>query len=67
MKTAGVLKPLEALGCSPVIVSGGKKMFMKWIGEGLRRGDLRIPDSDALTTWQKLPKLPPKELNEECV
>ncbi len=46
--------PLTALGCSPVLVSGNKPTFLKWIGKALREGLIRIPKEIGSITW-KLP------------
>ena len=37
------IRPLTGLGCSPVVVSGNKSTFLKWIGKALREGLIRIP------------------------
>jgi len=42
------------LGCSPVLVSGNKSTFLKWIGKALREGLIRIPEKNGSITW-KLP------------
>lgn len=52
MKRTGVLKPLIGFGCSPVVVLGGKKLFLKWIAQGLRKGDLRIPEVSGPVVWK---------------
>jgi hypothetical protein len=52
MRRAGVLKPLIGLGCSPVVVLGSKKLFLKWIAQGLRKGDLRIPEANGPVVWK---------------
>jgi hypothetical protein len=64
MKRTGVLTRLDGLGCSPVLVSGAKKLFMKWISEGLRRGELRIPEVDGPVVWPAFAKMGPPDLNE---
>jgi hypothetical protein len=32
----GAVNPLIGLGCTPVLISGTKKLFLKWIGKALR-------------------------------
>jgi len=48
------IHPLTGLGCSPVVVSGNKSTFLKWIGKALREGLIRIPGENGSITW-KLP------------
>jgi len=49
------IRPLTGLGCSPVLVSGTKPAFLKWIGKALREGLIRIPKENGSITW-KLPR-----------
>src|SRR6266849_10239590 len=48
------IRPLTGLGCSPVLVSGNKPTFLKWIGKALRESSIRIPKENGSITW-KLP------------
>ncbi len=48
------IRPLTGLGCSPVVVSGNKSTFLKWIGKALREGLIPIPAENGSITW-KLP------------
>ncbi len=48
------IRPLTGLGCSPVVVSGNKPTFLKWIGKALREGLIHIPKENGSITW-KLP------------
>jgi hypothetical protein len=48
------IRPLTGLGCSPVVVSGNKSTFLKWMGRALREGLIRIPAENGSITW-KLP------------
>ncbi len=48
------IRPLTGLGCSPVLVSGTKATFLKWIGKALREGLIHIPKENRSITW-KLP------------
>ncbi len=45
---------LIGLGCSPVLVSGNKSIFLKWIGKALREGLIHIPKQNGSISW-KLP------------
>jgi hypothetical protein len=40
----GAIKPLIGLGCAPVLVSGTKKLFLKWIRIALRQKRIEVPD-----------------------
>ena len=42
----GAIKPLISLGCSPVLVSGTKKLFLKWIRSALRQKRIEVPDAN---------------------
>jgi hypothetical protein len=42
---------LIGIGCRPVLVRGTKKRFLGWIGHGLKRGLIRIPDSRETNSW----------------
>jgi hypothetical protein len=48
------IRPLLGLGCSPVVVSGNKPTFLKWIGKALKEGSIHIPEENGSITW-KLP------------
>jgi hypothetical protein len=48
------IRPLAGLGCSPVLVSGNKATFLKWIGKALREGVIHIPKENGSIAW-KLP------------
>jgi hypothetical protein len=47
----GAIKPLLGLGCSPVLVSGTKKLFLKWIGRALRQKRIRFPEGNRPVRW----------------
>ena len=49
------IRPLTGLGCSPVLVSGAKPVFLKWIGKALKEGSIHIPEENGSITW-KLPR-----------
>ncbi|HEV2382183.1 MAG TPA: hypothetical protein VG206_20630 [Terriglobia bacterium] len=45
------LHALVGLGCSPVLVTGTKKLFLKWIGRALRQKRIRFPESNGPVRW----------------
>lgn len=55
LSTRKAIRPLLGLGCSPVLVNGNKATFLKWIGQGLRAGSIRIPEATGPIVWN----LPP--------
>ena len=46
------IEPLIGIGCTPVVVKGTKKRFLGWIGHGLKRGAIRIPEHSQSALWQ---------------
>jgi hypothetical protein len=51
LKRRGAIKPLIGLGCSPVLVSGTKKLFLKWIQRALRQKWIRVPEAGGPVQW----------------
>jgi hypothetical protein len=47
----GAIKPLIGLGCSPVLIKGTKKLFLKWIRLTLRQKGIEVPDSNGPVRW----------------
>jgi hypothetical protein len=47
----GAIKPLIGLGCSPVLISGTKKLFLKWIRTALRQKRIEVPDCNGPVRW----------------
>jgi hypothetical protein len=47
----GAINPLIGLGCSPVLVSGTKKLFLKWIRRALCRKRIEVPGCDGPVRW----------------
>jgi hypothetical protein len=47
----GAIKPLIGVGCSPVMVSGTKKLFLKWIRSALRQKRIEVPDRNGPVRW----------------
>ena len=46
------IEPLIGIGCHPVLVRGTKKRFLGWIGHGLKRGFIRIPENGDSCQWE---------------
>ena len=47
----GAIKLLIGMGCSPVLVSGTKKLFLKWIRRALRQKRIEVPDRNGPVRW----------------
>jgi hypothetical protein len=47
----GAIKPLLGLGCSPLLVSGTKRLFLKWIGRALRQKRIQFPEGNGPVRW----------------
>jgi len=47
----GAIKPLIGLGCSPVLVRGTKKWFLKWIRSALRQKRIEVPARNGPESW----------------
>jgi hypothetical protein len=47
----GAIKSLIGLGCSPVLVSGTKKLFLKWIRNALRQKRIEVPGCNGPVRW----------------
>ena len=45
------IEPLIGIGCRPVLVRGTKKRFLGWIGHGLKRGLIHIPENRETNGW----------------
>ena len=56
------ITPLLGLGCSPVLVSGNKQTFLRWIGRALRERLIRIPAENGSISWE-LPRTFLEETN----
>jgi hypothetical protein len=46
------IEPLIGIGCCPVLVKGTKKRFLGWIGNGLRRRMIFVPETRETRQWQ---------------
>jgi len=47
----GGIKPFIGLGCSPVLVSGTKKLFLKFIRTALRQKRIEVPGCNGPVNW----------------
>jgi hypothetical protein len=54
------IQPLVGLGCDPVVVRGGKKALLHWIGRALKKALIGFPAERGPIRW----KLPPNFLEQ---
>jgi hypothetical protein len=47
----GAIKSLIGLGGTPVLISGTKKLFLKWVRHGLRQKRIEVPDPNGPVRW----------------
>ena len=45
------IRSLAGVGCSPVLITGTKARFLKWISRGLRRGSISFPAQNGPIRW----------------
>jgi hypothetical protein len=46
--------PLLGLGCAPVLVKGDKQIFLSWLAQGVKTGQLEFPEQTGRTNWPGL-------------
>jgi hypothetical protein len=51
LRRHGAIQPIVGVGCSPVLVRGSKKVFLKWIGRALRQKKITFPESNGAVCW----------------
>jgi hypothetical protein len=45
------IKPLDGIGCQPVLISATTEEVLEWIGEGLRSQHLSFPERNGSIVW----------------
>ena len=46
---------IYGLGCCPVLITGTKDEFMRWLSDGMRRGEIQFPERNGPVTWPNTP------------
>lgn len=46
------VRPLQGLGCSPLLVKGTKQAFLGLIGKALKEGSIRFPERNGAISWR---------------
>jgi hypothetical protein len=54
MKRRRAIRLLVGLGCSPVLITGTKARFLRWISHGLRRREINFPVVNASIRWPEM-------------
>ena len=49
------IKPLDRIGCQPVLISATTEEMLEWIGDGLRSKSLSFPVKNGPIHWPQLP------------
>lgn len=55
LRRVKALEPLLGIGCTPVLVKGGKGLFMNCVSRGLRSRKLVFPESNGPVLWPRFP------------
>ncbi len=48
------ITPLHGLGLTPVLVTGTKTEFLRWLSEGIQKGEIQLPQKNGPTVWPKM-------------
>jgi hypothetical protein len=46
---------LYGLGCRPVLVTGTKEEFLRWLSVGIQKGEIQLPERNGPATWPSIP------------
>jgi hypothetical protein len=46
--------PMLGIGCNPLVVKGDKKMFLRWLGQGVQRGLIAVPTTAGRIEWPRV-------------
>jgi hypothetical protein len=53
VEAAERIKPLDGVGCQPVLISATTEEVLEWIGEGLRSQHLSFPERNGSIVWPR--------------
>ena len=53
VEAAERIKPLDGVGCQPVLISATTEEVLEWIGEGLRSQHLSFPERNGPIVWPR--------------
>ena len=62
------IKPLDGIGCRPVLISATTDEVLEWIGDGLRTRALSFPERNGSIAWPRnfirtALNLPPEDIS----
>ena len=46
---------LYGLGCQPVLITGAKEEFLRWLSAGIQKGEIQLPEGNGPVTWPSIP------------
>lgn len=46
---------LYGLGCQPVLVTGTKEEFLRWLSVGIQKGEIQLPERNGPAIWPSIP------------
>lgn len=46
---------LYGLGCHPVLITGTKEEFLRWLSAGIQKGEIKLPNQNGPATWPSTP------------
>ena len=46
---------LYGLGCRPVLVTGTKEEFLRWLSAGIQKGEIQLPQRNGPAIWPSIP------------
>ena len=47
------IKPLDGIGCQPVLIAATTEEVLEWIGNGLKSQDLNLPEKNGPILWPR--------------
>ena len=47
------IEEIDGIGCQPVLISATTEEVLEWIGDGLRSGNLSLPEKNGPITWPR--------------
>jgi hypothetical protein len=53
LQTHRAIIPALGIGCTPVLVKGGKEQFLDWLSWGVESEAIRIPASTGSIRWPR--------------
>ncbi len=64
------ISPIHGLGLRPVVVTGTKSEFLRWLSEGIHKGQIQLPESNGPAIWPTIALerilLPPADVSPEA-